>query len=292
MQSDSSTIYDMYQQFKTLLQHVEATPSDSCFWPAKDAILTLMANDVLTDHAELDVIAACALLSFDPQADTIFASRLKSAEKWFVEWAAKYALYWHLSSALTLEEARAQSFAEWTAWNARTIGSTFEEIDEEVSRLRAFHITSNRRVSTAGRHYSAWNPRAAWANHVRAAPILSNGAIALLSVAGSEAAVERSFSAQGLVHNKRRNRLLSERVEAEVFIKFNSLALTKRPSQREQGHFVELTEEWEEEDVPDLPRAAGLFEPRVAAETGSESEEDDEDVPSGRSPGRGEGREG
>jgi hypothetical protein len=276
MQSDSSTVYDMYQQFKALLKHVDSIPNSSCFWPAKDAISTLMTNDVLTEHADLDLVAACALLSFDPNVSTIFpATRLKSAEKWFVEWAAQYALYWQLSSASTLEEARAQSFAEWTTWNARVIGSTFEEMDDEVNKLRAYHIVNNRQTSPHGRYHSSWNPRAAWANHITGAPILCNGAIALLSVAGSEAAVERSFSAQGTVHSKRRNRLLSEAIEAEVFIRFNSVALSRKPSQRDQDQWVELTEDWEE--TVELPSAVGLFEPRVVADSESDSEEEEEE---------------
>ena len=61
----------------------------------------------------------------------------------------------------------------------------------------------------------------AWRLYLQQAPVISHAAIALLSVAGSEAAVERSFSAQGLVHSSRRSQLADEAVEAEMFIKFN-----------------------------------------------------------------------
>ena len=70
--------------------------------------------------------------------------------------------------------------------------------------------------------------------HLNHAPVLAHAAVALLSVAASEAAVERTFSAQGDVHSKRRNRLADKTVEAEMFIKFN------------EGT-VRAVEEWEEE---------------------------------------------
>ena len=51
---------------------------------------------------------------------------------------------------------------------------------------------------------------------------LADVAIALLSLTASEAAVERSFSAQSLVHAKRRNAMHNDSVEAEMMVKFNS----------------------------------------------------------------------
>lgn len=44
---------------------------------------------------------------------------------------------------------------------------------------------------------------------------------ALLQVAASEAAVERTFSAQGLVHSKLRNRLRNDAVQNEMFVRSN-----------------------------------------------------------------------
>ncbi len=53
---------------------------------------------------------------------------------------------------------------------------------------------------------------------------LAKVAIALLSVAASEASVERSFSLQGAVHSKQRNRLHDSTVESEMFVRFNTPA--------------------------------------------------------------------
>jgi hypothetical protein len=65
--------------------------------------------------------------------------------------------------------------------------------------------------------------------------------MALLSISASEAAVERSFSMQDIVHSKRRNRLNDESVEDEMFIKFNYRALKQQPDS--SGSVFELNDE-------------------------------------------------
>jgi hAT family C-terminal dimerisation region len=262
MQSDSSTIYELYQQFTTILRHVDSTPSTSCFHSAISDIHNLILT-VVDTHVDMDLVVACSLLSFDTHTASLFPDRLKKAEKAFVEFAAQYTFYWNCAGHSTIEEARMQSFAEWTAWNARAPGSGFEEMEDEVSRLKSYYIYSNRQTSSNGNQFTRWNPRLAWANHVRTAPVISLGAIALLSVAGSEAAVERTFSAQGKVHSKGRNRLRDESVEAEMFCRFNGAALERKVQEKDTGHWIELTEDYEEvEQVV----TAGLFLARVARE--------------------------
>ena len=269
MQSDSSTIYDLYQQFKVILQHVESLPLSSCFYSAKDELHNLVIA-VFDKHVDMDLVIACALLSFDPHTVTLFPTRLAGARERFISFAAKYALYWCISSASTFDEAVNQVFAEWTAWTARTPGSTFENMDEEVSRLRSHHILHHQQHSQHDRVFSRWNPRAAWANHTDLAPILSLGAVALLSVAGSEAAVERTFSAQGSVHNQYRNRLADAAIEAEMYCKFNGAALKRRPQERDTGSWTELTDDLEE--MP-LTVTAHLFFARVVEEVKAHEEE-------------------
>lgn len=271
MQSDSSTIYELYDQFKLILQHVEALPSTSCFYSAKDDLHNLVIA-VFDKHVDMDLVIACALLSFDPHTASLFPSRLKNAREAFIKFAAEYSLYWNISSASTLDEARNQAFAEWTDWTARTPGSDFEDMDEEVTRLRSYHILHNQQRSKHDRLFSRWNPRAAWSNHVTSAPILSLGAIALLSVAGSEAAVERTFSAQGNIHNQYRNRLEDEAVEAEMYCKFNGAAMKRRPQERDTGNWVELTDDYEEMPLSQIVTAS-LFLTRVAEEVKAHKEE-------------------
>ena len=276
MQSDSSTMYDLYAQFKTILTHVDNLPLSSCFSTAKDDIHNLTIA-VLEKHVDLDLIVACALLSFDKATPSLFPSRIRSAQKAFCEFAAQYALYWNVSAASAIEEARNQAFAEWTDWTAATPGSTFEDMEGEVERLRAHHCLQHQQQSSHHRNFTRWSPRAAWSNHVHAAPILCLGAIALLSVAGSEAAVERTFSAQGRIHNKCRNRLKDEAVEVEMYIKFNEAALRRKTEARDVGTWVELTENWEEAAMSPLVTAT-LFLTRIREEVMEEEAEEEREA--------------
>jgi hypothetical protein len=60
------------------------------------------------------------------------------------------------------------------------------------------------------------DPNAVWCLHLGHdhAPIISHAAVTILSICASEAAVEKKFSAQGLVHSELRNRLGDDAVEA------------------------------------------------------------------------------
>ena len=89
---------------------------------------------------------------------------------------------------------------------------------------------------------------------------LSAVAAALLSITASEAAVERSFSAQGAVHTKKRNRLLDHSVQNEMFVKFNRSALDRRVTLPELSSFscIDLS--------PDIDFSAAL-EPSSDDET-------------------------
>jgi hypothetical protein len=110
-------------------------------------------------------------------------------------------------------------------------------------------------------------PRAVWNLYLIDAPIISHAAVAILSA--SEAAVERTFSAQGLVHTDLRNRLGDATVEAEMFIKFNQRTVAgvegQQPRVRRKTHSpgdamrycAEMKEEYEED--PNLPPVVGLF---------------------------------
>jgi hypothetical protein len=89
---------------------------------------------------------------------------------------------------------------------------------------------------------------------------LSVIAKALISVAASEAAVERSFSSQGATHTKRRNRLNNSAVQAEMMIKFNTLALQSKPSPTASYTIMDVD-----------------YEPNKLLEESDEEEEDEEE---------------
>ena len=95
-----------------------------------------------------------------------------------------------------------------------------------------------------------WQPKQVWYRYQTTVPELTACVLALLSITATEAAVERSFSAQGTVHTKKRNRLLNSSVEREMFIKFNLRLLSTEEAGTKKymmhGTCVEIDEHYEE----------------------------------------------
>jgi hypothetical protein len=100
--------------------------------------------------------------------------------------------------------------------------------------------------------------------------------------------VERTFSAQGLVHSDLRNRLGDATVEAEMFIKFNQRTLEREEGRRRKkvmsavesvgyNNCAEMGEEYAEGEVP--PSIMGLFNRPEAKADGDEARavEDEEE---------------
>ena len=224
MQTDCSTLYDTYSQFMALLTHIRGLRSTSLFYTARDDIATIIIN-MWEKHINLHAIVCCAILSFDSSVDVQFTvMQIHAAEQWFFGFAAKYAQYWTLGSTNDYEALRREVKLEWANFKARAAETNFCSLSSDIHDFRLEHGDDQR----------GFDPRPVWNMHLNHAPVLAHAAVALLSVAASEAAVERTFSAQGDVHSKRRNRLADKTVEAEMFIKFN------------EGT-VRAVEEWEEE---------------------------------------------
>ena len=60
-----------------------------------------------------------------------------------------------------------------------------------------------------------------WQRAASTLPNLAKVALRLLRVNPTEASVERSFSAQGILHSDLRNRLSDESVESLMFVRMN-----------------------------------------------------------------------
>jgi hypothetical protein len=260
MQQDSSTLFDVWRQFKRLLTHVRGVPPSSLFHSSKDAIINIIL-DLWEKHINIDAVIVCAQLSFDSSADDIFPDKIQDARRWFIDFAAQYALYWHIadSSDADLASVKRSALREWSNFLGRTQGTCFDRLDSDIEDLRKVHSDS-----------PAAFARAVWNLYLADAPIISYAAVAILSVCGSEAAVERSFSAQGLVHTDLRNRLGDTTVENEMFIKFNqrTLAGAEGHPQRKAphsgdgialGYCAEMGEDYASEEDDALPSVVGLF---------------------------------
>ena len=274
LQSDRATIYDAYLQYKDLLVHVNQTNPTSLFGGAVASLRDIL-HDMWDKHVIEEAVIACALVAFDTHVNSCFApERIRAAVEWLLLFAARYALYWSLAGSSVLEELRQQAKAEWSDFIGRTATSSFSSLDQDVIDIQAVHAKEQRR----------FDARSVWHLHSSQAPVIANAAVALLSISSSEAAVERTFSAQGDVHSNRRNRLGDETVEAEMFIKFNERTVSraeenarvasnnrKKPlkrrlqAEREQG-CVEMADESDGDDSDDdVPSVQGIFTRPVIA---------------------------
>ena len=219
-------------------------------------------------HINIDAVITCAQLSFDSSVDDIFPDKVQDARRWFLDFAANYALYWHIADSADTDIAQVRRIAlrEWSAFLGRTQGTCFDRLDIDIEELRKVYADDPSAFS-----------RAVWNMYLTDAPIISHAAVAILSVCASEAAVERTISAQGLVHSDLRNRLGDATVEAEMFIKFNLRTVERMEGQQPRvrrkahspgdamGYCAEMGEDYEEADA--LPPVATLVtRPEVRTE--------------------------
>jgi hypothetical protein len=171
---------------------------------------------------------------------------VEESRRWFIDFATEYAYFYGLSVNNNKHQIKLEVLQQWSDFIARAADSVFCRMDEDITDLRSKQLKDNQKESshTPGTSsFSHWDPRKVWNLYIRSAPVLSHAAIALLSVAGSEAAVERTFSAQDATHTAKRNRLLDATVENEMFIKFNRQALEKNDNTA-QRHYVNISDDY------------------------------------------------
>ncbi|MGH2637821.1 MAG: hAT transposon family protein, partial [Rhabdochlamydiaceae bacterium] len=148
----------------------------------------------------------------------------------------------------TVEAAYSLIKDQYGAFQDRSSG--FEGIDTYVIETKQRQLKNNSTAEKAPASdgvapttHSWWNPRVVWSQYLESNEELSLCVMALLSMTASEACVERSFSAQDLVHSKIRNRLADAQVEKEMFIRFNTKAI--RSERKSTGGWVELDENYQ-----------------------------------------------
>jgi len=151
---------------------------------------------------------AVAMLSYmDADAEGITAL-LNDATDFIIDFGQQYISFFHIHSAAGDPDVLR--------------GLLQRELGEFLGRTGDF-TTMAERLRIAQLNAATYCPMNIWNGYPGS--VLSLVAKALLSVTASEAAVERSFSAQDSVHTKRRNRLHNRSVQIEMFVKFNHRAL-------------------------------------------------------------------
>jgi len=257
IQRDDATLYDVYLQFVSLLQHVKRSP-------CVDAAAS--AYERWRGCINVDATVACCLLSFEEPAGGL---DIAASQQFICDFGAKYLSHYGMATG-TLEE----------------IGDRLTlQLAEFFGHTGRFTLLFAAQLPSLRRSAAQFSPRIAW-NLVSTCE-LAKVAVALLSIAASEAAVERTFSAQDAVHRKLRNRMTNELVAAEVFYKFNRRLLHESAesladSRREPC--VELTEAVDTSDCDTDVDLSTLFAPpakpaaaaRLAAAAAAAAADDDD----------------
>jgi hypothetical protein len=238
--------------------------------------MTAVHNIILNnweEHVNKPAALMCAWFSFDDAVRDYDTSDLTAAKLWFIHYAADYAKQYNLTPGMDDLRVKGKLSELWGQFTSRAVNSPFAELNSLIASIKASQLQENSR-QVDGKLVSTWYPITVWRNLESEAPLIAHPAIALLSVAGSEAAVERSFSAQDAVHTKKRNRLSDRSVQNEMFIRFNSDAVKgKRPGGLSRvlgGTCVELTPDFDEHpsthgSVKALFRAIAIAEVEEAA---------------------------
>lgn len=200
IQRDSATLMTVYQEFQNLREHGNKNAS----W----ALPCVEARWEKRVH--VDAVHAVALLSFQ---ENMKPEEQRTAQQFIIRFGSAY--IWHYSlcgdeSQNATEDALRCQLADF---NARSGEFTDSELKREIKSIQS--------KSADG----LWDPRKVWWLHPGLQ--LSIVAVALLSCSASEAAVERTFSAQGKIHTGSRNSLKNDAVQAEMKLTFNRRALSR-----------------------------------------------------------------
>jgi hypothetical protein len=229
VQRDNATLYTVWQQFLKLRAHAAKHP-----W-ALPAVQTRWQQRV---HVE--AVTSVALLSFAELPASAEYNR-RDAQSFIVTMGSAYIAHYNLATETEQQSADAL-LMQIADFNGRC--GVFSRLESEIATAK--------RMAGDG----DWHPLSVW--RLYPGIQLAEVAVALLSVTASEAAVERSFSAQSLVHSKRRNSLHNDAVEAEMMLKFNSgvfLGDSSRLSVIEMEVEASAAEEDAATVVPEAPEA-------------------------------------
>jgi len=205
VQRDTATLFDVYQQWGMLRAHVEKEPGSS----RSQKELKKRWNTQVNGAAAV----AAALVSLRRKKNDIgvTSEQLTEAREFIVSYGSQYISSFGLSdSELTMDELQGRLLLQLGAFLDRR--GAFAKLDGQLALIEAADAN--------------WATVDVWALYDEELAVVAK---ALLNLPASEAAVERTFSAQGLVHTKLRNRLLDDAVQKEMFVSFNKAAISNKP---------------------------------------------------------------
>jgi len=207
LQRDSATLFDVWQQYNLLAAHVKANARGE-----EKAVALTALRSRWNRQVNADATIAVAILSFVDTAGFNQERDLDPARDFIVDFGEKYLRKFN-KSTLSADQLKAALLAQYGHLTNRS--SRFCQLEE--------HIRSTQLSDGA-----QWRALTVWGLYVGME--LGQVATALLTLPSSEAAVERTFSAQDAIHTKKRNRLQDSTVQASMFVAFNTRGAMKSTS--------------------------------------------------------------
>jgi hypothetical protein len=222
LQSDSSNLYSVYRCFSALMQsldQVQGRFGDLQCRNIKNIIVRYWRK-----HVNLEATVMSAIFSFDQTHTNSFtAKELGDAKRWFIEFATSYLIaYGNTEERDALSGIITRQYVKF-----RGKAPPFDELNALIKKavISSRHIKGCNKIHKPATEDEEgclnFDPKEIWFYYQDELPELASCALAILSLPSSEAAVERSFSKQSIVHRKHRNRLSSTQVETEMMIKYN-----------------------------------------------------------------------
>jgi hypothetical protein len=207
LQTDSSTIYYFYKQYRVLLTFVREYNQKYLEFDKVEIHNILVSY--WKKYIDTNLIIVSAMLSFDESYNTIFSGiEIIKAKDWFTDFAVQY-LEFYYPDTLNVKKVILHQF------------SSFQGKTNEFSNLS--YIVSKYKDEDK----EQFDAKRIWYYYLSISKEFCNVVIALLSMPISEAAVERSFSLQSVVHRKLRNRLSKYNIRKEMLIAFNERSFSR-----------------------------------------------------------------
>jgi hypothetical protein len=271
VQSDASNPADIHQQFSALVVHVDGLSPSHFLAPLRSNLLNVIKEEWDT-HVNVNTIITSAHLSLDSSYNGFTDEQKAEASSWFITWGVEYLSYYHLANTDDRAAIEVTLLQQYGQFRRKT--NAFAQMESDHQKLSTAHNEEQLKKPVKARR--RYNPRDTWS--LITADELATLALALLSVTASEAAVERSFSRQGLVHSKLRNRLADDSVHMQMFFSFNTRAL-EQPD-RHNGASVQEMEDDNTRGTTLLSSAADYYadDEIIARESESDKEEDKDEV--------------
>jgi hypothetical protein len=224
VQSDSATLADVHRQFEKIIEKADTLRPPHPFAPMREKVMRKIRQQ-WEKHVARNAVITISFFSFDPAYNQFTSEEKLKAMDWFLKWGTEFLVAYNLHSftdqppsshSATVEAALTRQYSQFMSGRA-----PFDTIRHKHKALR--------------------NARETWQLYKGLSEV-ATCVLALFNITASEAAVERSFSRQGLIHSKLRNRLNDASVQASMFFSFNTRALVQ-PCKPERGSCEELADE-------------------------------------------------